>query len=208
MIRWVDAADDRHTSATTASVAAVDLYWLPLGAGGHSVRLNGRVFEAIAARLQRRDRCDLYHSALVVRVPEGRFTIEQGPAWQNVSRERGVVAEGAVGARRAGRFKLFRYEIRCWRDGVIPDIAQAVDSPQRLTEDPVAAHRVLELVHEVPAMVWGRDELRTGEMWNSNSVIAWLIVRSGIDLGSARLPDGGRAPGWHAGLVAAARPIG
>ena len=30
---------------------AVDLYWLPLGAGGHFVRLNGRVFEAVAARL-------------------------------------------------------------------------------------------------------------------------------------------------------------
>jgi len=28
--------------------AAIDLYWLPLGAGGHSVRLNGKVFEAVA----------------------------------------------------------------------------------------------------------------------------------------------------------------
>ena len=57
--------------------AAVDLYWLPLGAGGHSVRLNGRVYEAVVARLERRPRRDLYHSALVVHVPEGRFVIEQ-----------------------------------------------------------------------------------------------------------------------------------
>jgi hypothetical protein len=38
--------------------ATVNLYWIPLGAGGHSVRFNGRVFEAIeAARplLARRD---------------------------------------------------------------------------------------------------------------------------------------------------------
>ena len=49
----------------------VDLYWLPLGAGGHSVRLNGRVFEAVAARLGRREPCDLYHAALGVRVPGG-----------------------------------------------------------------------------------------------------------------------------------------
>ena len=28
----------------------VDLYWLPLGAGGHSVRLNGKVYEAVASR--------------------------------------------------------------------------------------------------------------------------------------------------------------
>src|SRR5206468_1535143 len=40
--------------------AAVDLYWLPLGAGGQFVRLNGRVHEALAARLQRRPACDLY----------------------------------------------------------------------------------------------------------------------------------------------------
>jgi hypothetical protein len=81
---------------------AIDLYWLPLGAGGHSVRLNGLVFEAIAARLQHRFRADLYHSALEVYVPEGRFVIEQAPAW-GVSGQRGVVAAGPVGSRAAGR---------------------------------------------------------------------------------------------------------
>ena len=40
--------------ATTAGDYAVDLYWLPLGAGGHSVRLNGRVYEAALSMLQRR----------------------------------------------------------------------------------------------------------------------------------------------------------
>ena len=70
------------------SVAGIDLYWLPLGAGGHSVRLNGKVFEALAAWLGRRDRCDLYHSALEVYVPEGRFVIEQAPAWRRRLRTR------------------------------------------------------------------------------------------------------------------------
>ena len=83
-------------------MTAVDLYWLPLGAGGHSVRLNGRVFEAVAARLGRRPPCDLYHSALEVRVPEGRFVIEMAPVPDGNGDERGVVAEGAVGSRRAG----------------------------------------------------------------------------------------------------------
>jgi hypothetical protein len=87
---------------------SVDLYWLPLGAGGHSVRLNGRVFEAVAARLGRRPACDLYHSALVVRVPEGRFVIEQAPVSDSNGAERGVVAEGAVGSRWVGCFRLFR----------------------------------------------------------------------------------------------------
>ena len=41
------AGADRH---------GVDLYWLPLGAGGHFVRLNGRVYEALVARRDRRPR--------------------------------------------------------------------------------------------------------------------------------------------------------
>jgi hypothetical protein len=42
-------------------------------------------------------------------------------------------------------------------------------------------------------------------MWNSNSVIAWVIARSGIDADPIQPPAGGRAPGWHAGLVLARR---
>jgi hypothetical protein len=179
----------------------VDLYWLPLGAGGHSVRLNGRVFEWIAARLDRRDRCDLYHSALEVRVPEGRFAIEMTPIGAGDGAERGVVADGPVGTRAAGRFPLFRYEIRRWRDGVIPDLAEAVDSPQRLTDGLDAARLLLDLVPQVPTPVWGRDELAAGEMWNSNSLTSWLIVRSGLDVDSIHIPAGGRAPGWCAGIA-------
>lgn len=187
-------------------MSTIDLYWLPLGAGGHSVRLNGLVFEAIVARLQHRDRSDLYHSALEVYVPEGRFVIEQAPAWGE-SGERGVVAEGAVGIRAAGRFRLFRYEVRRWRDGVIPDIAEAVESPQRLSDDTERAQRLLELVPQMPTPVWGRDELRTGEMWNSNSFISWLLVQSGLDVSAIHPPAGGRAPGWHAGLAVARRQL-
>jgi hypothetical protein len=190
---------------TGASRSSVDLYWLPLGAGGHSVRLNGLVFEAVAARLQRRPPRALYHAGLVVHVPEGRFVVEQAPMRPGDGEERGVVAEGPVGARWAGRFRLFRYEIRRWRDGVIPDIAEAVESPRHLTTDTTTARRMLDLVPCVPTPVWGRDELRAGEMWNSNAVIAWLIERSGLDASSIEPPAGGRAPGWNAGLVVARR---
>jgi hypothetical protein len=185
-------------------ISSIDLYWLPLGAGGYSVRLNGKVFEAVVARIERRERCDLYHSALEVRVPEGRFVIEQAPSW-SAGAERGVVAEGPVGARLLGRFRLFRYEIRSWHDGVIPDVAEAVASPKRLSGHPDHARRLLELVPLVPTPVWGRDELRTGEMWNSNSLISWLIARTGLDVDSVLLPRGGRAPGWRAGIVVARR---
>ena len=57
----------------------------------------------------------------------------------------------------------------------------------------------------VPDVVWGRDELGTGEMWNSNSLTSWLLARSGHDAETIRPPDDGRAPGWSAGLVVADR---
>ena len=47
----------------------IDLYWIPLGAGGNFVRLNGRVYEGLLAALQRRPRCEIYHSALVILAP-------------------------------------------------------------------------------------------------------------------------------------------
>jgi hypothetical protein len=186
-------------------MAAVDLYWLPLGAGGHFVRLNGRVYEALAARLQRRPARDLYHAALQVELPEGTFVIEQAPVHDWSGTARGVVAEGPVGARWAGRFRIFRYEIRLWLGGHIPDVAEAVDSPRRLSDDEPCARRVLDQVPRVPTPVWGRDELGTGEMWNSNSVIAWVLARSRLDAESIPPPAGGRAPGWSAGLVVAHR---
>ena len=191
--------------AAAPTTAAVDLYWLPLGAGGHSVRLNGRVYEALAARVQRRPACDLNHSALQIQVPEGTYVVEQTPVPDLSGSQRGVVAGGAVGNRWAGRLRIFRYEIRLWLGGHIPDVAEAVDSPRRLASDDDHARRVLELVAQVPTPVWGRDELGAGEMWNSNSVIAWVIARSGIDADSIQPPAGGRAPGWHAGLVVARR---
>lgn len=187
------------------SGCAVDLYWLPLGAGGHCVRLNGRIYEAVAARLQRRPACDLYHSALQLELPDGRYVIEQAPVHDRGGAERGVVAEGAVGARWAGRLRIFRYEIRLWLGGQIPDVAEAVDSPQRLTTDEETARRALEVIKQIPTPVWGRDELGTGEMWNSNSVIAWVIARSGLHSEAIRPPAGGRAPGWRAGLAVAHR---
>jgi hypothetical protein len=186
-------------------VTSIDLYWLPLGAGGHSVRLNGRIFEAVAATLGRRERFDLYHSALEVSVPEGRFVIEMTPIRPGDGAERGVVGEGAVGTPAAGRFRLFRYEVRRWRGGIIPDAAEAVESPRRLSDDRGCGRELLDLVPQVPTPVWGRDELGAGEMWNSNSLISWLIARSGLDVDSIQPPVGGRAPGWLAGIAIARR---
>lgn len=185
--------------------AAVDLYWIPLGAGQRVVRLSGKLIEAISARLQRRRSYDLYHSALVVVVPQGRFVIEQAPVPDALGGRRGVVLEGPVGTKHARRFRRFSYEVRRWRDGVIPDISAAVSSPRRVSDNLAQASRILDLVPCSPALVWGRDERHTGEMWNSNSVTSWLLASGGIDADRIQPPHGGRAPGWRSGLVLAAR---
>jgi hypothetical protein len=183
----------------------VDLYWLPLGAGGRCVRTNGLIYEAIAARLARRERLALYHSALEVHLAGDRFVIEMGPVWNTSDPQRGVVGEGPVGLRVLGGSRLFRYEVRCWRDGRIPDVDEAVESPQRLSHDAGLAGRVLDLLPSFPRRTWGADEQHTGDMWNSNSLVSWLLARSGHDLSAVTPPHGGRAPGWSAGLVVAAR---
>lgn len=64
---------------------------------------------------------------------------------------------------------------------------------------------MLDLVPAFPTATWGADEQRAGDMWNSNSLIAWLLARSGHDMAAVRTPENGRAPGWSAGLVVAAR---
>jgi hypothetical protein len=114
------------------SSATVALYWIPLGAGGHCVRLNGRIYEALVAARERRRRCSLYHAALVIEVDGERYTVEIALSPDADEASRGVVGTGAVGSRRLGRLRLFRYEVRCWRGGSIPDLAYAVGGSCRM----------------------------------------------------------------------------
>jgi hypothetical protein len=185
--------------------ARVSLFWLPLGAGDHCVRWNGRVYEAVVARYECRPVCDLYHSALQVELGTDRFVIESAPAWGSTAPERGVVCEGPVGLSWLGRSRFFRYEVRRWRNGVIPDASAAVGGPLQVSTAKPRVERLLGLVPSFPKATWGRDELRTGEMWNSNSLIAWLLASSGHDTDELQPPSHGRAPGWSAGLVVATR---
>jgi hypothetical protein len=193
------------TGYAAVEAANVDLYWIPLGAGAHVVRTSGKLFEAASALAGRRPRCDLFHSALIISAPEARFVIEQAPVPDRHGERRGVVAEGPVGFRRLGRFRVFRYEIRRWRDGLIPDIDQAIGSPVRVTDEVEVATRILDLLPSIPTPVWGRDEFGAGEMWNSNSVVSWVLARSGAPVENIHPPVNGRAPGWDAGLAIAAR---
>jgi hypothetical protein len=198
---------ETRTSDPRTEHDRVDLYWLPLGAGegGRCVRGNGAAYEAISAAWHHRPRQDLYHSALRVRTGDEVHAIEMAPVWSESAPDRGVVAEGPVGLRLLGRSRLFRYEYRCRAGGYIPDLAEAVGGAVTVATGGAAAQRVLDLVPSCPVVTWGRDELGTGEMWSSNSLVSWLLAAGGHDLAAVAPPHGGRAPGWDAGVVAAAR---
>src|SRR5688572_13683355 len=96
------SAREASTRMHGSHTGAIDLHWIPLGAGGHVVRFNGRVFEAIEAARKHRRRRDLYHAALVVELDGDSYTIEVAPSPDADGAKRGVVATGAVGSRYAG----------------------------------------------------------------------------------------------------------
>ena len=199
-----DIVEEATTVEVTVTTACVELSWIPLGAGNSVVRANGKVFEAISSAVHRGRKADIYHSVLQVAAGNDRYTIEMAPTPDSHGEQRGVVGTGSVGLRWLGRFRIFRYENRCWRNGVIPDLATSVSST-RMPTSSETAQRLVDLTASVPTPVWGRDELRTGEMWNSNSVISWLLIRSGIGVDGIVPPPNGRAPGWKAGVTIADR---
>lgn len=184
--------------------AHVDVLWIPLGSGQHVVRLSGRLYERIVSALERRSPRDLYHAALTVTTPEGRWVVEVAPVPDDVPASRGAVGSGPVGLAPLGRFRVFRYELRCWLGGDIPDEPDA-RVRHRIDTTVEEAERLVGLVAEVPTPVWGRDELGAGEMWNSNSVISWLLATWGADVIPLGPPPGGRGPGWDAGVEVARR---
>ena len=137
-----------------AAASCLDLYWIPLGAGACVVRVSGRLYERLTACVARRSPQALYHSALIATTATGRVVFEMAPVFDDRGHiDRRVVGQGTVGSRLLGRWRVFRYEIRRWRDGDIPDLGYAVASPVRITEDTAVIGTVLDLVALVPTPV-------------------------------------------------------
>ena len=186
---------------------SIDLFWIPLGAGGAGfARVVGKIYEAVKAMLGHRKPLAIYHTALQVRTPDGLYVVEMMlPSPGGDLTTRGVVLEGAVASDWLAWLPPFRYEVRRWRDGILLDTEPTAVGPQRLSYDLDQARRLLDWTNRIPRLVWGRDELDTGEMWNSNSVISWLLAKAGLPVEAIQAPPGVRAPGWDAGIVVARR---
>jgi hypothetical protein len=189
---------------TSGTAVTVQLWWIPLGAGAHTVRLNGIAYEALVAARQGRSRCELYHSVLGITLGNGAtYTVEIAPEPDGRGTDRGVVVVGPVGARALARLRVFRYEVRRWRDGIVPDLTAAVEPTVTVTVDDERSRRTFEAIAHVPPLTWGRDLYRLGDRWTCNSIISWALTSAGFDTTAIPLPPNGRAPGWHAGRVVA-----
>lgn len=191
--------------APPPSAPSVDLWWLPVGAGGRVVVRTSRWWEILRARREHRPPSPLFHAALDLHVGGRRLVVEMTPTWGQPAAARGVVVTGPVGARALGRLPFFRYVVRAWTDGILPDHAFAVAPPTAIPLTRASAEALLRALPEVPALTWGRTAPGTGDMWNSNSVIAWLLTRAGVDAAALAPPAPGRAPGWTAGIAVARR---
>ena len=166
---------------TAVTAAAVELYWIPLGAGGHCVRFNGRIFEALDAARRA-------PSALRP-LPRGARRPARRPALHDRARRRRRTPTRRAAASSAPAPSAAATSAGCACFATRFAAGEADRSPTwttrsagrcRLTTDPGVARRLLDLVAAVPRPVWGRDELDAGEMWNSNSVIAWLVATAGL----------------------------
>jgi len=125
-----------HAEARGGADAGVVLWWLPVGAVGHVVRHTSRWWELLDAFRAHRAPQLLFHAAMEVSTEGHRYVIEMAPQWAGPKEEdRGVVVTGPVGLRVLGRSSLFRYEVRCWRDGTLLDREWAVGGPAIVADD-------------------------------------------------------------------------
>ena len=189
----------------TSPPSAVDLYWIPLGAGGRLVRFNGR-----CSRRSPPLAGTGHDATSTTRSSSSRSTATATrSSWRRrptaIGSAGGWWRRGPSGAAISAGCPCSATRSVSWRGGTIGDLGEAVGGPRRLSRDPGLARRLLDLVPAVPAARLGADKLHTGEMWNSNSVIAWLIAGAGVATELVAPPAHGRAPGWQAGLAVARR---
>jgi hypothetical protein len=172
---------------------------VPLGKGPGALpaRMVAPLYRATMALCGHRRRRP-YHAALEATVDGVVTVLEMTPVWIDRD-EANRVFTGRVGASALATIPLFRYVVWCWPGGTVHD-ASAVVHRVRLTDDTAIARRLIELIDEVPRVTWGRDDQEVGEMWTSNSLVSWLLTRTGVDAQPLRPPSGGRAPGWDAGI--------
>lgn len=172
------------------------VWWSAVGDGAPVARHASAWWERAVAAREHRAPETLVHAMLEVVVDGDAWVVEMAPTWgRGAAAPRRVVVVGPVGSALLAWCPVFRYEVRVAPGVADRGAAVAVGDELRTTGDLLGG-----LAH-VPLRTWGRDEARDGDMWTSNSVVAWLLVRAGLEPPGP--PPGYRAPGWAAGVAAA-----
>ena len=179
---------------------------MPVGAGTPRLqRASLRLWEAFEAARARRTRTVLYHSALKLHTEGRTRTLELMPAF--IDSASPPLLTGPVGAGLAGPPRPLPHQRVCTHRGGAPPRRWGGERAQGLAHDESVARAIIALAPAVPPYTWGRRVRGTSEMWTSDSVISWLLLRAGVDLAAMHIPAGGRAPGWEAGLEVASRGL-
>lgn len=106
-----------------------------------------------------------------------------------------IVTNGKASVKVFRPFRAHQPSPTAVRLGICNAIGVSVHMTQ-LRRPADGAQRLLDLVPTVPAMIWGHDEMRVGEMWNSNSVIPACSLGAECTLSqSARRPEVGTGIG-------------
>ena len=179
-----------------------ELHWIPVGAGTRFQRRSLLLYEWVAARLSHRRALTLVHAGVTGALGGQPFTLELMPA-PGGPNLRGEVT-GPVGAKWAGRLRLFRYQVCLLEKAELPDQRWAVSPPLLLTDDSATVTKIQEFSRRVPAYTWGRRRRGHPEMWTSDSALSWILAMAGVEDQSIAPPPESRAPGWYAGIAEAA----
>ena len=191
---------------TPLGVEGVYLLWIPLGAGASVpvAHWSGRAYEAISARRARRTAAAICSTRRWrSRAGGHRFVVEMTPAWGSAHTSAGSVASGPVAFQLLGRSRFFRYEVHCWRDGVIPTGTTRSVIPRCVSNDPDDRRS-----HPGPrsAVPNAHDGVATtsapGTCGTPTRSLPGCCPGRGSRTADVHPPRNGRAPGWRAGLVA------
>jgi hypothetical protein len=193
----------RITTSDDDCLCNVELYWVRVGENSSSflrMMVDIAAMGAALLGIYPGKVKTFYHAALKVTVPEGDdcvfYIIELVGAAETKKKA------GAVGQVKDGPIALAdkRYGIRKWRKGKITDAEHTKDI-RWITNDCDKAKCILDNVKNIPANTWGKDDNNYGGPWTSNSAVAWLLTKCGLEKG-IKPPANGVAPGWDAGVKA------
>jgi hypothetical protein len=148
---------------------------------------------------------ELLHVALEVQLDSStKFVIELVPAGFGPARtSTGVVGNGPILSRALGWMRMFQYEIRRWKNGVVEAKDKSTRPPSTYVITRDQALQIIDGASRAPRHPWGQDVLGNGDMWNSNSLVSFVLVSAGMDPAAIEPPASADWPGWDTGVALA-----